>query len=230
MSYDDWSQSQNDTGRVWLYDKQISLAQFAFITPIHRIRHWNPAIKKRVRCWATEGTCTNCRKGVPKIHEFTYGIYVSDSEYMGGGYRKISYLSVTLSTHTQFQKLFSTLIEDNINPCDVVFEVKRGKVMASTGTPVNGYTLAKTDIEKFVKEKYRPSLTNSEEQSVVWVVPEEIVKTLIDLDNTPITMIDLYLKMKEDFPKYEDKELKKYAIKLCEYNVLNLNNAKKRWI
>ena len=40
----------------------------------------------------------------------------------------------------------------------------------------------------------------------------------------------LYLKMKEDFPKYEDKELKKYAIKLCEYNVLNLNNAKKRWI
>ena len=126
--------------------------------------------------------------------------------------------------------ILDELIDNLKNPCDIVFEVKRGKVISSSGAPVNGYSLTETDLEKFVKEKYRPSLTNSEEQSVVWVVPEEIVETLIDLDNQPITMIDLYLKIKDDFPKYSDKDLKKYAIKLCEYNVLNLNNAKKRWI
>ena len=230
MSYDDWSQSQNNTGRVWLYDKQIALGQFAFIAPIHRVKHWNPALKKRTKCWSGDGKCTPCAQGIPKIHEFTYGIYTPDSDYMGGGYRKVNYISVTLSTHTQFQKVFAQLIEEHQNPCDVVFEFKRGKVIASTGSAVNGYSLSKTDMEKFVKEKYRPSLTNSEEQAVIWLVPEEIVEQLKPLDNTPITMIDLYLKMKEDFPKYDDKELKKYAVKLCEYNVLNLRKAQQRWI
>tara|TARA_R100000008_G_C3576047_1_gene165345 strand:+ start:1063 stop:1755 length:693 start_codon:yes stop_codon:yes gene_type:complete len=230
MSYDDWTQSDRDTGRVWLYDKQSALGQFAFITPIHRVRHWNPAINKRVKCWAKEGECGNCKKGVPKINEFTYGIYVPSSEYMGGGYRKIQYLSTTLSTHTIFQKMFAELIDNNTNPCDIVFEFKRTKVMASTGTPVNGYAIEPTEMEKFVKEKYRPSLSDTEEQSWVWVVPEEIVNTLIDLDNTPMSMIDLYLKMKTDFPKYDDKDLKKYAIKLCEYNVVNIKNARKQWI
>jgi len=43
-------------------------------------------------------------------------------------------------------------------------------------------------------------------------------------------MIDLFLLMKEQFPAIEEKELKKYAVKLCEHNVLNLLNARQKWI
>ena len=45
-----------------------------------------------------------------------------------------------------------------------------------------------------------------------------------------MTMIDLFLLLKEQFPAIPEKELKKYAVKLCEHNVLNLNNARERWI
>ena len=45
-----------------------------------------------------------------------------------------------------------------------------------------------------------------------------------------MTMIDLFLIMKEQFPAIGDKELKKYALKLCEHNVLNLLNVRKKWI
>ena len=45
-----------------------------------------------------------------------------------------------------------------------------------------------------------------------------------------MTMIDLYLIMKDQFPAIPEKELKKYAVKLCEHNVLNLLNARKKWI
>ena len=61
-------------------------------------------------------------------------------------------------------------------------------------------------------------------------VPEEIVEYLKDKDGEPITMIDLFLLMKEQFPAIEEKELKKYAVKLCEHNVLNLLNARQKWI
>ena len=61
MSYDDWTQSDRDTGRVWLYDKQSALGQFAFITPIHRVRHWNPAINKRVK-WLRKVNVATVRK------------------------------------------------------------------------------------------------------------------------------------------------------------------------
>ena len=74
-------------------------------------------------------------------------------------------------------------------------------------------------------EKFRPSLTSSEEQSYTWIVPEEIVEYLKDKNGEPITMIDLYLLLKEQFPAIPEKELKKYAVKLCEHNVLNLMSA-----
>jgi len=45
-----------------------------------------------------------------------------------------------------------------------------------------------------------------------------------------MTMIDLYLLLKNEFPAFEDKELKKYAVRLCEHNVLNIMNARERWI
>ena len=98
------------------------------------------------------------------------------------------------------------------------------------GRETNGYIIEPTENEPFIAEKFRPSLLNSEEQSYVWVVPEEIVEFLKDKDGEPMTMIDLYLIMKDQFPAIPDKELKKYAVKLCEHNVLNLLNARQKWI
>ena len=102
--------------------------------------------------------------------------------------------------------------------------------MTSYGSAVNGYELTDTDMDMFVKEKYRPSLSDSEEQSVVWLVPEEIVQSLKDKNGIPMTMIDLYLLLKDNFATYDEKDLKKYAVKLCENNVLNLRNARRQWI
>jgi len=200
-----------------------ALGQFAFIAPIHRVKHWNPTTKRRNKCWAKEGECVFCKNGTPKINEFTYGIYVSAEKV-------ISYLTLTIASHTEAQRLFSTLIENGTNPTDIVFEFQKGKIKTTFGRPTNGYILNPTEEEPFVAEKFRPSLTNSDEQSYTWVVPEEIVEYLKDKDGGPMTMIDLYLIMKEQFPAIEDKELKKYAVKLCEHNVLNLLNARQKWI
>ena len=198
MSYSDWIQSPKSK-RVWLEDSMTALGQFAFISPIHRVRHWNPASRRRVKCWASESECVHCNRNMGKIQEFTYGIYTDSSEYIGGGSVETSYFTVTTATHTHFQKMF-------------------------------GYQMVPTEMDMFVKEKYRPSLTNSEEQSVVWLVPEEIVDSLREQDGQPMTMIDLYLLLKDNFATYGDKELKKYAVKLCQNNVLNLRNAQKTWI
>ena len=222
MSYDDWRQSPRSQ-RVWLEDSMKALGQFAFIAPIHRVKHWNPTTKRRNKCWAKEGECVFCKNGTPKINEFTYGIYVSAEKV-------INYLTLTIASHTEAQRLFSTLIENGTNPTDVVFEIQKGKVKTTFGRQTNGYLLGATEKEPFVAEKFRPSLTNSEEQSYSWVVPEEIVEYLKGKDGEPMTMIDLFLIMKEQFPAIPEKELKKYAVKLCEHNVLNLLNARQKWI
>ena len=223
MSRDtDWCQSTKSE-RVWLLDSMTALGQFAFIAPIHRVKHWNPTTKKRNKCWAKEGECVFCKNSTPKINEFTYGLYISSD-------KTIKYLTLTVASHTQAQRIFSSLIEKGINPTDVVFEFSFGKVKTSFGKSVNGYQIEQTENEVFVAEKFRPSLTNSEEQSYTWTVPEEIVEYLKDKDGEPITMIDLFLLMKEQFPAIEEKELKKYAVKLCEHNVLSLLNARQKWI
>ena len=82
----------------------------------------------------------------------------------------------------------------------------------------------------FIAEKFRPDLTGSEEQAYNWTVPEEIVEFLKEKDGDPMTMIDLFLILKDRFPAIEEKELKKYAVKLCEHNTLNLMNARQKWI
>jgi hypothetical protein len=122
------------------------------------------------------------------------------------------------------------MIENGVNPTDKVFEFKKGKVKTTFGRETNGYNIEVTDDDVFVVEKFRPSLTSSEEQSYTWIVPEEIVEYLKDKNGEPITMIDLYLLLKEQFPAIPEKELKKYAVKLCEHNVLNLMNARRKWI
>ena len=229
MSYSDWIQSTRSQ-RVWLEDSMTALGQFAFISPIHRVRHWNPAKRQRVKCWAKEGTCVHCERDIPKINEFTYGVYHQQSEYEGGGKHGVSYMSVTLSTHTHFQQLFSKLIDENQNPTDLVFEIKRTKIMTSQGKPVNGYEVKPTEMEMFVKEKFRPALYDSEEQEHRWVVPEEIVDFLKDKDGDPMSLIDLFLLLRDNFSGFKEKEIKTYAIKLISDNVLNLRNAREKWI
>ena len=217
-----WRQSTRSK-RVWLDNSMTAKGQFAFIAPIHRVKHWNPTTKKRNKCWAKEGECVFCKNNTPKINEFTYGIYISSE-------KDIKYLTLTVASHTNAQRLFSTMIENGVNPTDKVFEFKKGKVKTTFGRETNGYNIEVTDDDVFVVEKFRPSLTSSEEQSYTWIVPEEIVEYLKDKNGEPITMIDLYLLLKEQFPAIPEKELKKYAVKLCEHNVLNLMNARRKWI
>jgi len=221
-SYDDWRQSTKSE-RVWLEDSMTALGQFAFIAPIHRVKHWNPTTKKRNKCWAKEGECVFCKNSTPKINEFTYGIYISEE-------KTIKYLTLTVASHTLCQRLFTTLIDNDINPTDKVFEFKKGKVETSTGRKANGYLLELIEDEPFVAEKFRPSLTDSDEQAYTWTVPEEIVEYLKDKNGDPMNMVDLFLIMKEQFPAISEKDLKKYAVKLCEHNVLNLTNARTKWI
>jgi hypothetical protein len=149
---------------------------------------------------------------------------------MGGGNTTVSYLSATLATHTLFQKTFSELIENNINPTDKIFELCRTKIRTVSGRTVNGYQMTETDKEVFVKEKFRPSLYNSEEQEVRWVVPEEIVKFLSDRDGDPLSLIDLFLLLKDNFGGLKEKDLKTYAVRLVNNNVLDLRKAKEKWI
>ena len=229
MIYSDWIQSEHSK-RVWLQDSMTALGQFAFIAPIHRVKHWNQSSGKRTKCWAKEGDCVFCQRGIAKINEFTYGIYHENSPYSGGGVTEISYLSVTLAAHTQFQKLFTELIHNNKNPTDLVFEIKRTKIKTSHGRPVNGYTLKETDNNIFVAEKFRPSLLNSDEQEWNWIVPEEIVEFLKDKDGDPMSLIDLFLIMKDQFSGISEKDIKKYSIRLINNNVLDLRRAREKWI
>ncbi len=222
MSYSDWIQSSKSE-RVWLEASMIALAQFAFISPIHRVRHWDASKKRRVKCWAAEGECVFCQRNLPKINEFTYGIY-------NDGSKIVKYLTATVASHTHFQKIFSKLIDENINPTDVTFEVKRTKIKTSMGRLVNGFELTKTDIPVYTTEKFRPSLYESEEQEWKWSVPEEIVDFLKDKEGDPTTLIDLFLLLKDKFTGIEEQDLKTYAIKLVNNNVISLTNAREKWI
>ena len=229
MSYSDWIQSPK-SNRVWLQDSMKALVQFAFISPIHRVKHWNQSSGKRTKCWAKEGECIFCKQGISKINEFTYGVYHEQSQYSGGGLTEVSYLSVTLATHTLFQKLFTKLIDEGTNPTDIVFETHRTKIKTSSGRAVKGYSLHRVDTKAFVAEKFRPSLYNSEEQEYKWVVPEEIVVFLKDKDGDPMSLIDLYLILKDNFTGMKEQEIKKYAIRLVSNNVLDLRRAREKWI
>ena len=49
MEFDDWVESDKST-RVWLADSMTALGQFAYVTPIPRVMHYNKHTRKRYEC------------------------------------------------------------------------------------------------------------------------------------------------------------------------------------
>ena len=45
-----------------------------------------------------------------------------------------------------------------------------------------------------------------------------------------MSLIDLFLLLRDKFSGIQEKEMKKYAVKLINNNVLDLRKAKERWI
>ena len=223
MRYSDWIKSDKSE-RVWLEDSMTALGQFAFVNPLHRVKHYVQSKNRRVDCWAERtGKCIYCENGIMKVNDYTYGIFTEKGDntikYMG---------SVNLSTHTLIQNIFSDLFDNNINPCDLVFEITKTKITNLNGNKVSGYEIKRSDEEMFVKEVFRPSPLNAFQNIVRdfrWVVPEELVVKLVDLDGHPISLIDLFLKIKE-ISNIEDNTAKKYAIRLLENGVVDLKKAK----
>ena len=223
MSFSDWIKSDKSE-RVWLVDSMTALGQFAFVNPLHRVKHYVQSKNRRVDCWAERtGKCIYCENGIMKVNDYTYGIFTEKGDntikYMG---------SVNLSTHTLIQNIFSDLFDNNENPCDLVFEITKTKITNLNGNKVSGYEIKRSDEEMFVKEVFRPSPLNAFQNIVRdfrWVVPEELVIKLVDLDGHPISLIDLFLKIKE-ISNIEDNVAKKYAIRLLENGIVDLKKSK----
>ena len=223
MSFSDWIKSDKSE-RVWLVDSMTALGQFAFVNPLHRVKHYVQSKNRRVDCWAERtGKCIYCENGIMKVNDYTYGIFTEK------GNNTIKYMgSVNLSTHTLIQNIFSDLFDNNENPCDLVFEITKTKITNLNGNKVSGYEIKRSDEEMFVKEVFRPSPLNAFQNIVRdfrWVVPEELVIKLVDLDGHPISLIDLFLKIKE-ISNIEDNVAKKYAIRLLENGIVDLKKSK----
>ena len=222
--YSDWIKSPK-SARVWLSDSMTALGQFAFINPLHRIKHWSSSKKQRVDCWEPKGNeCFFCKRGMAQIHDYTYGVYSEKGD------DTIYYLSVNLSTHSHFQRYFSGCFDNDINPCDLIHKFTRTKITTLSGLKMNGYDLKPTEDKAFMREVFRPSLQSPHQNKIrdfKWVVPEEVVLKLVDYDNKPMTsLIDFFLIIKDLFPRIADKKLKSYAIRLLENNIIDLRKAK----
>ena len=226
MDYSDWIESDK-SDRVWLADDMIALGQFAYVNPIKRVMHWDNKNKRRTGCYGEKyEKCYSCDRGVQKIYDYTYGLFTKK------GSKDIRYMSTTSTTHKNIQRSFTGLFEENVNPCSILWEIRRGKVKTLTGREVNGYDCvpmieindeginAMSDV--FVEEADRPSPFPEDAN---YVVPRMVADGLLDHDGQQIDLIALFLVMKERFPKYEDKELKQFAIRLINNGSLDLRRA-----
>ena len=217
MEYSDWVESSKSK-RVWLEDSMTALCQFAYVNPIHKVMHWDAENRRRTTCLKGKyEQCATCDKGVSVIHDYTYGIYTNDGD------KTIRYLSTALSSHTNFQQSFKDNLKADVNPCDVLYKVRKGKITTPKGYETVGYEVEIVDdIEVFVAEKDRPSPF----QEGKWLIPRMVAEGLTDIDRMPYNLIDLYTEMKERFPNIEDKQIKEYAILLGEGGVVDLRKAK----
>tara|TARA_R100001443_G_scaffold53657_2_gene65280 strand:+ start:114 stop:770 length:657 start_codon:yes stop_codon:yes gene_type:complete len=217
MDYDDWVTGKST--RVWLADSMTALAQFAYVSPIPRVMHWNKTTGKRYQCKQERyEKCEACDKGIDQISEYTYGIYIKDGD------NDIRHLPTSYTTNQHLQEHFKTIFAENINPCSVLWEITRGKIKTLTGRMVNGYSFNPLlESDPFVAEADRPSPFDDERK---WVVDRLVAESLRDIDGEQFNLIDLFLEMKTRFPQIEDKKLKTYAIRLCAEGVLDLRRAK----
>ena len=217
MEYSDWIESPKSK-RVWLEDSMMALCQFAYINPIHKVMHWDAENRRRTNCLKGKyERCSTCDKGIQIIHDYTYGIYTNDGD------KTIRYLSTALSSHTNFQQSFKDNLKKDVNPCDVLYKVRKGKITTPKGFETSGYEVDMvTDIEPYIAEKDRPSPF----QAGKWIIPRMVAEGLTDIDRQPFNLIDLYTEMKERFPNIEDKKIKEYAILLGEGGVVDLRKAK----
>ena len=217
MEYSDWVESTKSK-RVWLEDSMTALCQFAYVNPIHKVMHWDAENRRRTTCLKGKyEQCATCDKGVSVIHDYTYGIYTNDGD------KTIRYLSTALSSHTNFQQSFKDNLKKDVNPCDVLYKVRKGKITTPKGYETVGYEVEIVeDREVFVAEKDRPSPF----QEGKWLIPRMVAEGLTDIDRMPYNLIDLYTEMKERFPNIEDKQIKEYAILLGEGGVVDLRKAK----
>ena len=217
MDYSDWVESTKSK-RVWLEDSMTALCQFAYVNPIHKVMHWDAEQKRRTTCLKGKyERCSTCDKGVQIIHDYTYGIYTANGD------KTIRYISTALSSHTNFQQSFKDNLKADVNPCDVLYKVRKGKITTPKGYETTGYDVEVAEgIEPFVAEKDRPSPF----QECKWIIPRMVAEGLTDIDRRPYNLIDLYTEMKERFPNIEDKQIKEYAILLGEGGGGDLRKAK----
>ena len=202
-----------------------ALGQFAFVNPLHRIKHWHSGKRMMVDCWEERGNeCFLCKKGFQQAHRYTYGLYCGRND------DNIYYFDANLSTHSHYQRIFSSLFDDNVNPCDLIFEFSKGTITTTAGIKTQGYDIVKTNEKVFITEVLRPSMSDHFQNRVKdfkWVVPEEVILKLLDYDGKPIaSLIDFFLLIKEKAPSVSDKDAKTYAVRLLENNVIDLRNAK----
>lgn len=221
--YSDWIQSPH-SARVWLEHSMTAVAQFAFVNPLHRLKHWIASKGRRVDCWKQrDKECFYCNKGIEQQNEYSYGMYIEK------GNSEIKYLHTNLTTHTHIQNIFSDMFDNNENPCDMVFAVSRQEITNINGVRVLGYDITKTEEEMYVPEVMRPSPLSPFQNLVKdfrWVVPEEIVVKLLEYDSKPFNLIDLFLLIKQKAPKLKDTDAKAYAVRLLENGVLDVKKAK----
>ena len=122
---------------------------------------------------------------------------------MSKGNADIKYLSVNLTTHTHFQKSFSSIFDTDSNPCDKLFRFTYTQLTNMNGKKYNGYDIIPTAGEMYVKEIFRPSPLDAYQNIVrdfKWVVPEQLVLKLVKYDEKPMSLIDLFLLIKETYP------------------------------
>jgi len=218
MEYDDWIASDKST-RVWLSDSMTALAQFAYVTPIPRVMHYNKYTKGRYECKQEKyEKCEACDKGIDQISEYTYGVYIQDGD------KNIRHLSTAYTSHHNLQRDFQNLFAENTNPCSILWEVQRGKIKSLTGREVNGYKFTpKIDMPSFVDEADRPSPFDDSRK---WIVERMVAEGIRDLDGKQYNLIDLFLELKDRFPSIKESKLKAYAIRLSIDGVIDLRRAK----
>ena len=218
MEFDDWIESDKST-RVWLADSMTALAQFAYVTPIPRVMHYNKYTKGRYECKQEKyEKCEACDKGIDQISEYTYGVYIQDGD------SNIRHLSTAYTSHHNLQRDFQNLFAENTNPCSILWEVQRGKIKTLTGREVNGYKFTPMkDMSAFVDEADRPSPFDDSRK---WVVERMVAEGIRDLDGKQYNLIDLFLELKDRFPSIKESKLKAYAIRLSIDGVVDLRRAK----